>query len=178
VAKYGQEPQPEAGEFLFGPGFTTKLKNQVETDYSLSKTKSLPSHSHQFYLFMCTNHVFHPLSALQSNSFFKGAMLEIEEPNRAELTLHSTTVNSEAEEHFTQGTTTSSLHPDRRELKPASQFKESSLLLRPGHLIDSMSQTNPSWWHHQDSNDWQLCLAVFDTLNHQLGPLFAPRTNN
>ena len=41
LAKYGQEPQPQAGEFLFGPGFTTKLKSQVETDTALSKIISL-----------------------------------------------------------------------------------------------------------------------------------------
>jgi len=50
LAKYGQEPQPEAGEFLFGAEFTTKLKDKVETDSSLSKIiKSLPSHSQRHH---------------------------------------------------------------------------------------------------------------------------------
>lgn len=49
LAKYGQDPQPEAGEFLFGPGFAAKLKDQVETDSSLTKiVRSLPSRSHRF----------------------------------------------------------------------------------------------------------------------------------
>jgi len=62
LAKYGQELQPEAGELLFGTEFTTKLKDQMETDSSLSKIiKSLPSHSQrwaQATFFSCTKQFF------------------------------------------------------------------------------------------------------------------------
>ena len=49
LAKYGQETQPQAGEFLFGSGFPTKLKSQVEADTSLTRiVASLPSQRHPY----------------------------------------------------------------------------------------------------------------------------------
>ena len=41
LIKYGQKPQPESGEFLFGLEFTKYLRGEVETDSSLPEVVSL-----------------------------------------------------------------------------------------------------------------------------------------
>ena len=41
LVKYGQKPQPESGEFLFGSEFTKYLRGEVETDSSLAEVVSL-----------------------------------------------------------------------------------------------------------------------------------------
>ena len=40
LVKYGQKPQPESGEFLFGSEFTKYLRGEVETDSSLAEVVS------------------------------------------------------------------------------------------------------------------------------------------
>ena len=44
--KYGQKPQPESGEFLFGSEFTKYLRDEVETDSSLAEVVPLSQRHH------------------------------------------------------------------------------------------------------------------------------------
>ena len=48
LVKYGQKPQPESGEFLFGSGFTKYLKGEVESDSSLAEVVSLSQRYHPY----------------------------------------------------------------------------------------------------------------------------------
>ena len=48
LVKYGQKPQPESGEFLFGSEFTKYLRGEVETDSSLAEVVSLSRRHHPY----------------------------------------------------------------------------------------------------------------------------------
>ena len=48
LIKYGQKPQPNSGEFLFGSEFTKHLRGKVETDSSLAEVVSLSRHHHPY----------------------------------------------------------------------------------------------------------------------------------
>jgi len=48
LVKYGQKPQPDSGEFIFGSGFTKYLKSEVETDSSLAEVVSLSKRFHPY----------------------------------------------------------------------------------------------------------------------------------
>ena len=115
LAKYGQEPQPQAGEFLFGPGFTTKLKRQVETDTALSKIiSSLPSQRFHPYTHKPR---FSSTIGRTKQQFFERALPKIEGPGGAEPTPHSIAANSEAGDHRNQDISTNHLLPNRGEIE-------------------------------------------------------------
>ena len=48
LVKYGQKPQPESGELLFGSEFTKYLRGEVETDSSLAEVVSLSRRHHPY----------------------------------------------------------------------------------------------------------------------------------
>ena len=48
LGKYGQDSPSQAGEFLFGPGFTKHLQDKVDSDASLAKVVSTSQRYHPY----------------------------------------------------------------------------------------------------------------------------------
>ena len=60
LGKYGQDSPSQAGEFLFGPGFTKHLQNKVESDASLAQLVSTSRRYHPYSSTSRTSAIGHP----------------------------------------------------------------------------------------------------------------------
>ena len=143
LIKYGQKPQPESEEFLFGSEFTKYLRGEVETDSSLAEVVSL-SRCHYPYNNACQATI-----GRTKNQFFEGVLPGSGGLGRAVIRPHQTTnhiSHQEAIHPTDQGGKANLTQPNQRDFKSVTTTKGIVTFVGPGYNADGKACMHTSWW--------------------------------